>query len=337
MIKLTSISNYCINFVDINQLLMKAIYFISVLFFLIGCTGNKGNKSKTLNGKVKIDGSSTVFLITEAVVNDFNLDYPLVKVDLKVSGTGGGFKKFCRGYTDINDASRKINNEELKLCDSAKIKFLELPIAYDGIAIIASKDNNWLNYLTLNELKRIWSAESENRIVNWSQVNKKWPNEMINLFGPGKQSGTRDFLSEEILGKGEKTRTDYSANEDYNVVVEGVANGKYALGYCGLAYYEENKDRLKLVPISKDSSKNGSDAVLPTLESILNKQYQPLSRTLYLYISRQSLKNEAIQEFISFYLENAGQKSKAVGYVPLSEESYNEATKKLTDYISSLK
>jgi len=301
---------------------MKYILLFLVVVGLSACGGNAKKADESLKGDITIDGSSTVFLLTEAMTTSFAERYPNVNINLTVSGTSGGFKKFCHGETDINDASRKINGSERKLCDSLGVTFLELPVAYDGIAIVTNTANTWINYLTVKELGMIWMAGENGGVKYWNQIRPEWPEEEIHLFGAGKESGTFDFFTEEVLGLDIPCRTDYLMSEDDNLIVEGVANDKNALGYFGIAYFEENKDRLKLIPVSLNADSDGKDAILPTPESVSENTYKPLSRTLYIYVSLASLKKEQVHRFVDYYLEQAAEKSTQVGYMTLPAESY---------------
>ncbi len=307
---------------------MKRLLFLSLIIILAGC--NSGNLSKrNLSGTIKIDGSSTVYLLTEAISSEFTATYPNVTIDLQVSGTGGGFDKFCKGETDINNASRVINENEKRLCDSLEITFTEIPVAYDGIVLVTNKNNVWLDYISTAELKTLWMDNNQNPVTTWDQVRPTWPKEKIRLFGPGKASGTFDFFTEEILGKETACRTDYTPSEDDNVLVEGVVNDVNSLGYFGLAYYEENKDRLKLIPISNKNNGSSSDAVFPSKETIENYTYKPLSRILYIYVSDNSAERPEIMEYIRFYITRAGEKATAAGYVPLSDIKYKRISEAL--------
>lgn len=289
--------------------------------FMMSC-GNSENQGNTdsdstapLKGEINIDGSSTVYPITEAVAEDFNAENPDVKISVAESGTGGGFKKFGRGEIDINDASRPIKSTEDSTCKASNIAYQELLIAYDGLAVVVNPQNDWCSDITVAELKKIWEPEAQGKITKWSQVRTGWPNEEIHLYGPGSQSGTFDFFTEEICGKSKACRGDYTASEDDNVLVQGIAGDKYALGYFGLAYYEANTDKLKLVGVD-----NGSGAITPSVETVKNKTYTPLSRPLFIYVSSVSVARPEVAGFVNFYLEHAAALSEEVGYVPLTAE-----------------
>jgi phosphate transport system substrate-binding protein len=250
-----------------------------------------------LKGEIKIDGSSTVYLISEAMVANFTKEHPGVKISVGISGTGGGFKKFANGETDISDASRPIKPAEIMACKNNNIQYVELQVAWDGIAVVIHPDNTWAKKMTVAQLKKIWHPDSAAK--KWSDVDPGWPNETIKLFGPGPDSGTFDYFTEAINGTEKLTRKDYEANQNPNVLVQGIEGSKFALGYFGLAYYEENKDKLQLAAIA---DKAGSPFVLPAKETVLDKSYKPLSRPLFIYVKTSTLKRPEVTEFVRFYL-----------------------------------
>ena len=274
-------------------------------------------------GLVRIDGSSTVFPITEAVAEEFqNAERGAVRVTVGISGTGGGFKKFCRGETDLCDASRPIQESERKMCARNGIRYIELPVAYDGLAVMVNRKNTWVDHLTVAELKKIWEPAAEGKVTRWSQVRNGWPDKTIRLYGPGTDSGTFDYFTEAINGKEKASRADFTASEDDNILVQGIAGDEGSLGYFGMAYYEANRDRLKLVPIDDGKDGNGKGPVVPTFGTIVNGTYQPLSRPLFLYVSAKSAERPEVRRFVTFYLANAAALSKEVGYVSLPSEAY---------------
>jgi phosphate transport system substrate-binding protein len=284
---------------------------------------------------VKIDGSSTVYPITEAVAEEFlSAKRGRIRVTVGISGTGGGFKKFCRGETDISDASRPIKPSEVKLCRKNGIEYIELPIAYDGIAIIVNPHNEWVDYITVRELKKIWKPEAQGRVMKWSQARKGWPDKEIHLFGAGVDSGTYDYFTEAIVGKEGASRGDFTASEDDNVLVQGIATDRFALGFFGLAYYEENRDKLKLVPVDDGDDSNGKGPILPTPETVSKGIYQPLSRPIFIYVSKHSADKPEVKEFVEFYIKNAGMLSKEVGYIPLPEEAYGLVLKRFLNRVT---
>lgn len=277
-----------------------------------------------LSGAVKIDGSSTVFPISEAVSEEFQKLHREVKVTVGISGTGGGFKKFCNGETDISDASRPIKSSEKDACAKNGIEYIELPVAYDGLSVMANPKNEFITCLTTAELKKIWEPGST--VQYWSDVRGEWPREKIKLFGPGTDSGTFDYFTEAINHKEKASRSDYVASEDDNVLVQGIAGEKYALGYFGYAYYVENRDKLKLVGIDEGK---GRGCVLPSEQSINDGTYSPLSRLIFIYPNKKSLQRSEVKEFVRFYLVEAPKLVKQVGYMPLPKEKYEESLGKI--------
>lgn len=275
--------------------------------------------SANLSGTIKIDGSSTVFPISEAMAEEFQMANPGVQVTVGVSGTGGGFKKFTAGEIDISDASRPIKDAEKETAQKNGIEYIEIPVAYDGISVVVSKENTWVDQLSVEELKKIWEPDS--KVKKWSDVREGWPAEEIKLYGPGTDSGTFEYFTEEIVGEAKKQRSDYTASEDDNVLVQGVAGDKNALGYFGYAYYEENADKMKAVPIVNEEGK----PVSPTFDTIKDGTYNPLSRPIFIYVSKKSLEKPEVKAFVKFYLENAPEIVKAVKYVPLPDDQYQQS------------
>jgi phosphate transport system substrate-binding protein len=266
---------------------------------------------------IKIDGSSTVYPITEAMAEEFQKAQK-VKVTVGESGTGGGFKKFCRGETDISDASRPISQKEMDACKEAGIQYIELPIAYDALTVVVNAKNDWVKSLSAVDLKKIWAPGSS--VKNWKDINPAYPDKKMGLYGPGTASGTFDYFSEAINGKAKAHRTDYTPSEDDNVLVQGVSGNEGGLAYFGYAYYEENKDKLRAIPIS---AKAGSPAVMPSPEAVMNGTYQPLSRPLFIYVNATAAAfKPEVKAFVNFYLENAPTLVKEVKYVPLPTEDY---------------
>ena len=251
-----------------------------------------------------------------------------MRVTVGVSGTGGGFKKFSRGETNISNASRPIKDKEAKVCDENNISYLGLSVAYDGLAVIINPENDWVDFFTVEELNKIWHPDAQNNIKYWSQIRDGWPKEEIHLFGPGTASGTYDYFAEVICGKKVGTRGDYTASEDDHVLVQGVATDKYGLGFFGLAYYEENKNKLKLVGVD-----NGSGSILPSMETVSNGTYAPLSRPIFIYANNSAKEREEVKEFISFYLKNAKNLVADVGYIPLTDEEYDLEINKFNEFI----
>jgi phosphate transport system substrate-binding protein len=269
---------------------------------------------------IKIDGSSTVFPITEAMAEDFQKSTKgKVRVTVGISGTGGGFKKFCRGETDISDASRPILAKEMEDCRKAGITYYELPIAYDAITVVISPQNTWIKSLTIAELKQVWEPAAQGKLLKWKQINSAWPDQPLKLFGPGADSGTFDYFTEAVTGKAKSSRGDYTASEDDNVLVQGVSRDIGGLGYFGYAYYEENQDKLKAVPIVAAPGKPG---VGPSPETVINGTYQPLSRPIFIYISAKAYDRPEVKQFVEFYISNADQLVREVKYVPLPAKAY---------------
>jgi phosphate transport system substrate-binding protein len=277
---------------------------------------------------IKIDGSSTVFPITEAVAEEYQIQKRgKVRVTVGISGTGGGFKKFCRGETDIQDASRPILAAEMEACRAAGIKYYELPIAYDALTVTVNPQNTWLTQVTVAELKKMWEPAAQGKIKSWNQVNPKWPNEPLALFGPGSDSGTFDYFTEAIVGKAKSSRGDYTGSEDDNVLVQGVASNKGALGYFGYAYYQPNAGKLKAVPVVNKSGK----AVGPSLENVVNGSYEPLSRPIFIYVAEKSAQKPEVKEFVEYYLSKSVPLIEEVKYVPLPKQAYDLAAKHFRD------
>jgi phosphate transport system substrate-binding protein len=270
-----------------------------------------------LSGTIEIDGSSTVFPITEAVAEEFKKVQSNVRVNVGVSGTGGGFKRFTVGETQISDASRPIKSSEVDQAKQNGVQFLELKVAIDGLAMVVHRENTWVDYLTPQELKRIWEPEST--VTQWSDVRPEWPNRRITLYGPGTDSGTFDYFTEVIVGKSGASRADYTASEDDNILVRGISNDINALGYFGYAYYAENTDLLKIIPID-----SGNGPVTPSDETINAGQYVPLSRPLFIYVNIEDLQRPEVRGFVEFYMENAIQLVTEVGYTPYPASIYKE-------------
>ncbi|MGE4131836.1 MAG: PstS family phosphate ABC transporter substrate-binding protein [Bdellovibrionales bacterium] len=282
---------------------------------------------------IKVDGSSTVYPITEAMAEEFQKSKKgKVKVTVGISGTGGGFKKFCRGETDIQDASRPIQKSvdgktpgELENCKKAGIRFYEIPIAFDATAVVVNKSNKFLDQVTVAELKKMWEPAAAGKIMKWSDVNPAWPKEAITLYGAGADSGTFDYFTEAVVGKAKASRGDYTPSEDDNVLVKGISSDKNSLGYLPFSYYEENKANLKIVAIVSPSKK----AILPSRETVENGTYTPLSRPLFLYVSEKAMKRPEVVEFIHFYIKKAPEFVPLVKYVPLPMEAYKMAKEHL--------
>jgi len=289
---------------------------------LAGCGGGSGS-ADGVSGSIRIDGSSTVYPVTEAVAEEFMKEHPGVRVTVGISGTGGGFSKFVRGETDINDASRPILPAEADLADQNGIEYIELPVAYDGLSLIAHPENDWVDCLTVEELRRIWEPGSE--IDNWSEVRDDFPDRPLKLYGAGTDSGTYDYFTAAIMGEAGASRATFTASEDDNVLVQGVAGDPNSLGFLGLAYYESNQDKLKLLGVDDGNPANGEGCIRPSVETVNSGQYQPLARPEFIYVRADRATSEAIQTFVRFYLENGGALAREVGYVPLADAAYDLA------------
>lgn len=311
------------------RFLPLAVTIITTML-LGGCgSGDGAGSENSLRGEVRADGSSTVYPITEAVAEEFRVDHPDVKITVGVSGTGGGFNKFSRGEIDINNASRPIKEQEAADCKENNIGFVELKVAYDGLVVVVNKKNTWLNDITVEELRKIWEPGAQEKITRWNQVNPAWPAEEFRLYGPGIASGTYDYFTEAIVGKSGSSRGDYTASEDDNVLVQGIAGDDNGLGFFGLAYYEENKDKLKLVGV-----RGANGIVLPSSETVKNGSYTPLSRPVFIYVSDSALNRPEVVAFTEFYLENASELVPDVGYIPLTDEEYEKESAKLEGLVS---
>ncbi len=311
---------------------MKRLIMTTAVALILASCGNKQQATTETNtglkGEIKIDGSSTVYPISEAVAEDFGKANTGVKVTVGESGTGGGFKKFGRNETDISDASRPVKASEDSACKAANIDYIELPIAYDGLAIVVNKENTWLTKITVAELKKMWEPAAQGKIKKWNQVNPKWPNEEIHLFGPGTASGTFDYFTEAVNGKSKDSRGDYTASEDDNVLVQGIGGDKLGLGYFGLAYFEANKDKLKLIPVDNEKKEDGDGAITPSAETVQNGTYQPLSRPLFIYVNKKATERAEVKSFVEYYVANAGKLAKEVGYVALPDAAYDLVKKR---------
>ena len=268
-----------------------------------------------LSGTIEIDGSSTVFPVSEAVAEEFGKLHSDVRVNVGVSGTGGGFKRFTVGETDISDASRPIKDAEAAVAEENGIQYYPLRVAMDGLSVLVSPENDFVECLTTDQLKMIWEPGST--VTRWNDVDPSWPDKEIALYGPDTDSGTFDYFTEEIMGEAQVSRADYTASADDNVLVQGIAGGKYSLGYFGYSYYQENQDKLKLVAVD-----SGNGCVLPTSESIENGSYSPLSRPLFIYVSKQSMERPEVKAFVEFYLDNAAELAQEVGYIKLGNAEY---------------
>ncbi|AYV67145.1 MULTISPECIES: PstS family phosphate ABC transporter substrate-binding protein [Niallia] len=301
---------------------------IGTMLALSACGGNndassskssdssKDNGTEQLSGQIKLDGSSTVYPIMEAIVEEYQAEQPNVKVSVASSGTGGGFKAFIAGETDFSNASRPIKDEEKSELESKGIDYTELRLAYDGLSVVVNKDNTWVDHLTLDELKKIWLEDGTTK--KWSDIREGWPEEEIKYYSPGTDSGTFDYFDEVILEEQPIAKA-ATLSEDDNILVQGVTGDKNAIGYFGYAYYAENKDKLKVVPID-----GGNGPVEPTNETVESGEYSPLSRPLFTYVKNESVKKDEVADFVEFMIENAADLSEDVGYVKLPDEEYKK-------------
>ena len=301
-----------------------------VILILVACGGGEGGNGSAdsgLSGEVNIDGSSTVFPIAEAVAEEFQIANPGVRVVVGVSGSGGGFKRFCAGETDISNASRPISQSEVDTCEAAGVSFTEISVAWDGLSVIANPDNNFATCLTTEELKRIWEPGSN--VTTWRDVRSEWPAEEIRLYGPGTDSGTFDYFTETIVGESGASRPDFQASEDDNILVQGVAGDPFALGYFGYAYYAENADRLRLVAVD-----GGAGCVAPSDHTIEDGSYTPLSRPLFVYVKHSALARPDVKAYVDYMLSNAGELVPATGYHALSADEYQEGVEAIAAAIA---
>jgi phosphate transport system substrate-binding protein len=309
-----------------TRLIAAALVLVLTITTLAGCgsttaatTAKSGSTTAAatakLAGRIIVDGSSTVFPITEAMAEEFSKLYKDVQIPVGFSGTGGGFKKFTIGEIDISNASRPIKDSEKELAKTGNIEYVELKIAYDGLSVVVNKNNTWAKTITLAELKKIWAPDS--KVVKWSDVRTDWPAEKINLYGPGTDSGTFEYFTEAVNGKAGDTRKDFTPSEDDNVLVQGVAGDKYAMGYFGFAYYEENISKLNVVAID-----NGKGAIIPTQVTIMDGTYAPLSRPLFMYVNKKSLARPEVKAFVEYFLTTGTKLIESVGYVPLKVAEY---------------
>ncbi|WP_324721875.1 PstS family phosphate ABC transporter substrate-binding protein [Salinimicrobium sp. HB62] len=305
---------------------MKKFLLLTAITVSLASCGN--NKKEDDGSAISIDGSSTVYPVTEAIAEEYRNEAPRTDITIGVSGTGGGFQKFGRGEVAITNASRPIKEDERAIAESNGISFVELEVAYDGLAVVVNPENDWVDCFTVEQLKKIWEPGAQGNITRWNQIDPSWPDEEIHLFGPGVASGTFDYFTEAIVGESGASRGDYTASEDDNVLVQGVSGDKYGLGFFGLAYYEENADKLRMVAVD-----GGEGCVEPTAETVSNGSYAPLSRPLYIYVNSSSLENPAVIDFVEFYLDEAPQLLQDVGYIPLTAEEYQRERQKFSSFV----
>lgn len=287
------------------------------LAVLAACGGGEAG-DEGLTGQVRSDGSSTVFPVAEAVAEEFQIENRGVRVTVGVSGTGGGFSRFCAGETDLSNASREISEDEREACEANGVEFIEVAVAWDGLSVVVNPANDFVQCLTVEELRRIWEPNST--VTTWRDVRSDFPDEEIALYGPGTDSGTFDYFTETLMGESGASRPDYQASEDDNVLVQGVAGDQYALGYFGYAYYAENEERLSVLGVD-----GGSGCVQPSTETIEDQSYSPLSRPLYVYVRAGALERPAVMAYVEYFMNNAPELVPPTGYIPLSVERYQES------------
>jgi phosphate transport system substrate-binding protein len=302
------------------------IVLLVVFSTACGGSGSAPAESNAAPAVIQVDGSSTVFPISEAVAEEFQKANQNIRVTVGISGTGGGFQKFCRGETDISDASRPIRPTEIESCQKAGIEYIELPVAYDGLAVVVNPKNTWASSVTVEELKTLWAPEAQGKILRWNQVRAAWPDREVHLFGAGVDSGTYDYFTEAIVGKEGASRGDFTSSEDDNVLVQGVGSDELALGFIPFAYVEQNQSRLKLVPVDDGKADNGAGPLSPSAETVRNGTYQPLSRPLFIYVARKAADRPEIQRFVEAYFA-APDLIREVGYVELTPQIYDLAKK----------
>jgi len=309
-----------------NKLSIRRFSIAGAIAIATATLGFAVSEVRSQSNLVSIDGSSTVYPIAEAVAEEFTQEERgRYRVTVGVSGSGGGFEKFCRGETDISNASRPIKDSERQRCAENGIEIIEMRVAFDGITVVVNPENNWADAMTVEELRTIWAPEAQGSVTRWNQVRSSWPDAELTLYGPGSDSGTFDYFTEVIVGEEGASRGDYTASEDDNVLVVGVENNTNALAYFGYAYYVENQDSLKAIAID-----NGEGSpVKPTQQTIESGEYAPLSRPLFMYVKKSALQKDEVRTFVEFYMRNASPLVEEVGYVPLSRRAYLENIAKI--------
>lgn len=293
---------------------------LTAIVMLFWATSSLAAPNKSSEIIIEIDGSSTVYPISEAVAEEFRKVRKDVKITIGFSGTGGGFKKFCAGETDISNASRPIKEAELELCKKNGVEYIELPVAYDALSVVVNSQNDWAKTMTVAELKKIWEPSAQGKVTNWNQIRAEWPNAPLELYGPGVDSGTYDYFTEAVVGQEHASRGDFTSSEDDNVLVQGVSLSKNALGFFGLAYYIENQDKLKALAVDDQNDANGKGGQMPSIENVVKGVYQPLARPLLIYIRKDSAEKTLVREFINFYIDNSSKLATEVGYVQLNDD-----------------
>jgi len=277
---------------------------------------------------ISLDGSSTVFPISEAIAEEFQMANRQLRVTVGVAGTGGGMRKFCRGEVDIANASRPIQKEEMAACEASGIEYFELPVAYDALSVVVNPANTWVNDISIEELRKIWEPQAQGVITRWNQINPAWPDQPINLYGAGADSGTFDYFTEVITGKAKSSRGDYTASEDDNVLVQGVANDVNALGYFGFAFYVDNQAKVRSLGIKATAD---ATPVLPSVASVIDGSYMPLARPMFIYVSTKAYERPEVKQFLEFYFSSVGRLAGEVNYVPLPPRAYDLVRQHLTE------
>jgi phosphate transport system substrate-binding protein len=314
-----------------NPLVIPAVLVLTALTVACGGGARQEGAATSEAALITVDGSSTVFPISEAMAEEFGKANAAVRTPtVGISGTGGGFQKFCRGETDISNASRPIRPAEIEACQKAGIEYIEIPIAYDGLAIVVHPANAWANEITVAELRTLWAPEAQGKVTRWNQVRPSWPNREIRLFGAGVDSGTYDYFTEAIVGKEGASRGDFTSSEDDNVIVQGVASDEVALGFLPLAYVEQNRSRLKIVPVEDGKPDNGNGAIVPSAGTVRDGTYQPLSRPLFIYVARKAADRADVQKFVQMFFDRP-ELVREVGYIELTPQIYDLARKHFAD------
>lgn len=316
-----------------NSSFMTSLTLGSLLALSLGlssCT-KKNEQAESPQTLVTVDGSSTVFPITEAIAEEFQKSTKgKIRVTVGISGTGGGFKKFCRGETDVQGASRPISKVEMEACKEAGVTYIELPVAYDATTVVVSPKNTWLKSITAEQLKKIWEPGSQGKIMKWNQIDPSWPDQALTLYGAGADSGTFDYFTEAIVGHAKSSRGDYTASEDDNTIVLGVSNDPNALGYLPYAYYEPNQEKLRAVPVDGGKKAPKPGPVSPSKQSVEDGSYYPLARPIFIYVSANAMKKAEVKEFAEYYLKNAPNLVAQVKYVSLPAAAYEMGLKNLS-------
>src|SRR5687767_1485901 len=315
--------------------ILQPVVLASLIFGVYACGGGTSQPAQeggeAAPALITVDGSSTVFPIAEAVAEEYGKAHPDVRTPtVGISGTGGGFQKFCRGETDISNASRPIRPAEIEACQKAGVEYVEVPIAYDGLAIVVNPKNTWAATITVDELKTLWSPDAQGKITRWNQVRSAWPNREIRLFGAGVDSGTYDYFTEATVGKEGASRGDFTSSEDDNVIVQGVASDELALGFLPLAYVEANQEKLKIVPVDDAKADNGAGPIVPSAETVRGGTYQPLSRPLFVYVARKAADRPEVQKFVDMFFSRSDL-IQEVGYIELTPQIIELARKHFAD------